>query len=79
MLRGKFDFPLNLCYNKYISMKGEITMKICCKVINGQYKNREGYILNGPNELGLVMFYSKEGSYPYRTCLYYKDVEVTNG
>lgn len=54
-------------------------MKICCKIINGQYKNREGYILNGPNELGLVMFYSKEGSYPYRTCLYYKDVEVTNG
>ena len=54
-------------------------MKINCKVINGKYKNREGYILEGPNELGLVMFYSKEGSFPYRVCLHYEDVEVNNG
>lgn len=54
-------------------------MKIYCKVVNGQYKDREGYLLKGPNELGLVMFYSKEGSFPYRTCLRYEDVEVNNG
>ena len=54
-------------------------MKFYCKIINGRYKDREGYLLSGPNELGLVMFYSKEGSYPYRTCLCYKDVEVLNG
>lgn len=54
-------------------------MKIYCKVANGQYKNREGYLLKGPNELGLVMFYSKEGSFPYRVCLRYEDVEVLNG
>ena len=25
--RGKFDFPLNFCYNKYIELKGERKMK----------------------------------------------------
>ena len=54
-------------------------MKIFCKIINGEYADREGYILKGPNDLGLVMFYSKEGSYPYRTCVCYENVEVTNG
>ena len=54
-------------------------MKIYCKVISGQYKNREGYLLKGPNELGLVMFYSKEGVCPYRVCLRKEEVEVING
>ena len=53
-------------------------MKIRCKVINGEYKGREGYILKGPNYFGLVMFYSKEGSSPYRVCIPYEDVEVYN-
>ena len=54
-------------------------MKISCKVINGKYRDREGYIYGGPNKYDLVMFYSKEGIYPYRVCLSYKDVEVING
>lgn len=79
-MRGKFDFPLNFCYNNYIvNMRGESSMKIFCKVINGKYAGREGYILAGPNEYGLVQFYSKEGAYPYRVNLYAKDVEVIDG
>ena len=54
-------------------------MKIFCKVINGKYTGREGYILAGPNEYGLVQFYSKEGVYPYRVNLCAKDVEVIDG
>lgn len=51
-------------------------MNIKCKVINGKYCGREGYITKNPNSFGLVMFYSKEGVYPYRVCLSYKDLEV---
>lgn len=60
-------------------MKGESSVKIFCKVINGKYAGREGYILSGPNEYGLVQFYSKGGAYPYRVNLYAKDVEVIDG
>ena len=50
-------------------------MKTKCKVINGKYSGREGYIIDNPN-FGFIMFYSKEGIYPYRVCLPYKDLEV---
>lgn len=54
-------------------------MEIICRITKGSYKGREGYIKAGPNEFGLVMFYSKEGCYPYRTCIPYEDLEVING
>lgn len=28
-MRGKFDFPLNFCYNKYIKSKGERNGATC--------------------------------------------------
>lgn len=43
-------------------------------VVNGEYKNREGFAAP-KNKKGNVMFYSKEGEFPYRTCLDAKDVK----
>ena len=43
-------------------------------VVNGEYKNREGFA-TPKNKKGNVMFYSKEGEFPYRTCLDAKDVK----
>ena len=37
-------------------------------VIEGKYKGREGRTTK-VNSYGNVMFYSKEGCYPYRVCL----------
>lgn len=44
------------------------------KVIKGQYIGREDKFTK-PNHLGLVMFYPKEGKYPYRVCLNKNDVK----
>lgn len=38
-------------------------------VVSGEYTGRIGRATK-PNDLGLVMFYPKEGRYPYAVCLY---------
>ena len=53
-------------------------MKINCRVVSGKYAGREGYITEKPNELGLVMFYPKEGQNPYRVCLRFSEMVVLN-
>ena len=53
-------------------------MKINCIVVSGKYTGREGYVTEKPNELGLVMFYSKEGQNPYRVCLHSSEMVVLN-
>lgn len=43
-----------------------------CKVISGKHKGREGKCEISP--YGTVMFYPKEGRYPYRVCLMENEV-----
>lgn len=45
-----------------------------CKVISGAYKGRYGYIQQVSERLG--MWYSIEGMYPYRSCLYLSEVQI---
>lgn len=53
-------------------MKNEILYPV--RVISGKYKGREGKV-TAVNEIGNVMFYSKEGCYPYRAVLKVIEVE----
>ena len=53
-------------------MKNEILYPV--RVISGKYKGREGKA-TAVNEIGNVMFYSKEGCYPYRAVLKVIEIE----
>lgn len=46
------------------------------RVVSGQYAGREGWVKNSKDNQNLVMFYSKEGEFPYRSCLESNQVEV---
>ena len=46
------------------------------RVISGKYKGMRGWTYDlSPNDWGNIMFYSTQGSYPYRVCLSHKDIE----
>ena len=48
-------------------------------VLNGKYQGRVGYADLAPVKYGNVMFYSKEGEFPYRVCLRKDDVKIIKG
>lgn len=48
-------------------------------VLNGKYQGRVGYVDLAPVKYGNVMFYSKEGEFPYRVCLKQDDVKIIKG
>lgn len=51
-------------------------MKYKAVCVNGNFKGREGYTLTKKaNELGIIMWYSKEGKYPYRSALLVEDIK----
>lgn len=51
--------------------------KFFVTVVNGQYAGRKGYVLvNQPNEVGCIMWYSQEGEFPYRSVLNFTDIEI---
>ena len=53
--------------------------KYAVKIISGKYKGMIGWTYDlFPNNWGNVMFYSAQGSYPYRVCLSHKDIEYLN-
>ena len=40
------------------------------RIIRGKYKNMTGWTpYEKPNAYGNIMFYSDQGSYPYRVCV----------
>lgn len=52
--------------------------KTYVELITGQYKERKGYIeeTKATKVFGTVMFYSKEGEFPYRTVVRTADCKV---
>ena len=52
-------------------------MKNYGKIVKGNYIGREGYFTE-ENKYGLVMFYPKEGIYPYRVCLKRENIVLIN-
>jgi hypothetical protein len=52
--------------------------KTYVKLIAGQYKGRKGYVeqTKATKVFRTVMFYSKEGEFPYRTVVHLTDCEV---
>lgn len=48
------------------------------KLTTGQYEGRKGYVeeTKATKVFGTVMFYSKEGEFPYRTVVHPTDYEV---
>jgi hypothetical protein len=44
--------------------------KYAVKIISGKYKGMIGWTpYEKPNAYGNIMFYSNQGSYPYRVCI----------
>lgn len=50
--------------------------KTYVKMIAGRYEGRKGYVEIPSKALGTAMFYSKEGEFPYRACVYDTDYEL---
>ena len=50
--------------------------KYAVKIISGKYKGMIGWTpFEKPNAYGNIMFYSDQGSYPYRVCVSKTEVE----
>ena len=50
--------------------------KYAVKIISGKYKGMIGWTpYEKPNKWGNIMFYSNQGSYPYRICVGKEDFE----
>lgn len=52
--------------------------KTYVELITGQYKGRKGYVeeTKATKVFGTVVFYSKEGEFPYRTVIRIADCKV---
>ena len=53
-------------------------MKVYCKIKTGMYSGKEGFYFSDKikevNGETLIMFYSNEGSHPYRICISFDDI-----
>ena len=48
----------------------DMEKKFAVKIVGGKYKGMMGWTpQEQPNAYGNIMFYSEQGSYPYRVCV----------